>query len=179
MGRCKALLRVDGVPLIARHVQALRAVGLPVVVVTRPDADGVAVAEAARGATVVVHPSPDTTDMYGSLWAALSVVPRHHDLLVTPVDVPPASEALLRALMRWDGDRCGVVPHGNDGDGHPVRVRRAALTEAPAEGLRTVLRGAERMAWPAAVAVDFDDPAAWRRFLDSLRGTTRREEESG
>lgn len=163
MGRCKALLDVDGTPLIRRHLDVLAALG-PVVVVTGAERDAV---EAQVGASVVVHnPRWASTMPADSLQLALLAHPELRGVLVTPVDVAPVSAELAGAL--W-GREASVVPRGPSGDGHPVwlgaaDVRRARRQAHP-HGLRGQLVHAERWSVGRDVGSDFDDPGAFQAFL--------------
>ncbi len=159
MGRPKALLDVDGRPLVARHVEAMRAAGARVRVVLGGHGEAVAAA-LPPGVEVRWNRDWARTDMRASLALGLADLPDAAPVLVTPVDAPPAPAEVLAALLRQGPP---AVPAFAGRDGHPVLVRagpaRAALARAP---LRDHLREAARVAvdWPDAV-LNLNDPAAW------------------
>ncbi len=168
MGEPKALLRLpDGRTLLQAHVDALRAVCDPIVVVG--GAHTTQLRASLRSAVTWVH-NPDwaTTWPSDSLALALGAT-EARCALVTPVDAPPATAADLTALaaapsaavMSWQGQ-----------PGHPVRLDQGLVTRLCAGpvpgGLRTLLHDAESI--PAAgpdVLQDLDTPARWRAWLAS------------
>jgi molybdenum cofactor cytidylyltransferase len=165
MGSPKGLLRLDGHPLLRRHVDALRPVASHIVVIVGAEVDRQRGVLGGR-ATVVVsrhwreeHPSD-------SLRRAFEASGIHGWCWVTPVDVPPARPSTLRALL---GARANV-PTGPMGNGHPVLlspalVRRVRHGEA-ADGLHHLLADAKTVVvtdrW---VSNDFDTPAEWDAFV--------------
>lgn len=175
MGRAKALVPIEGVPLLARHVAALSAFELYVVVGF----------EAARHREilpphirVVENPSWRTDAMSDSLRRALAGISADA-ALVTPVDVPPADPGTSTALLEAGAPAIPVDPSGREG--HPVLVDAAILSrlrEAPVPGgLRTLLAGARRVPvvqWDAGL--DFDDPASLAAWESArLTRTPRRD----
>ncbi len=115
MGTPKALLEVEGRPLILWHVAAFHAVGLRVHVVLGAHAERVA-AVLPDDVSRFVNLHWEVTGPAESAWIALRELGA---ALLTPVDVPPASPGDLRRLLAADGSavlRCGGV------DGHPVRL---------------------------------------------------------
>jgi CTP:molybdopterin cytidylyltransferase MocA len=130
MGGPKALVELDGEPLVARALRTLRAGGLdPRLVVLGAEADrvGGVVAGADPGASVVV--APDWADGMGaSLRAGLAAVPGDVDaVLVLLVDTPGISaEALARVAAA--ADPAGLVRGSYGGrPGHPVVLGAAHL----------------------------------------------------
>lgn len=163
MGRCKALLPLDGRPLVAHHVQAL-ATHCEVVVLTGADAAAVQHAVDVR---CVHNPDWASTGPLDSLRVGLRAFPQAERVVVSPVDVPPVRDEALSRLLSATGS---AVPVGPDGvAGHPVLLAGAELArvrrEAVSGGLRVVLAGAERVAVPGAVGGDFDTPAAFAAFV--------------
>ncbi len=101
------------------------------------------------GAELVCSSEPDEDGPAGSIAAAVAyVAPTANSwLLLSPVDVPPASTATVRALRDAvngrDDARASRPVHGGRG-GHPVLVRAGVLVDAYRDGrppLRQVLRG--------------------------------------
>ncbi len=171
MGSPKALLPWAGGTLLNAHLAALAPFARRLVVVVGADAEQV-VATLPPGVDVVYNPDWATSGPSDSARLALSA---HADApaLVTPVDVVPASAAVLAQLALA---HTSAVPRGPDGrDGHPVVLDAVSvarlLAGAPlAEGLRTLLRDAPRLevAEPL-VAVDFDTPTALAEVRARLR----------
>ena len=163
MGRPKGLEPWRGVPMLRAHVDAASAAGLRVRVVLGP--------EVARhlevlppGVEIVWNAAWTRTDMatsasmglQGLVWA-----------LVTPVDVPPPSPALLDALLRQDGP---AVPTHDGRDGHPVRVHAEDDGTHPRARLDLRLQDARRVPVDdASVLGDLDTPEDWQTALSDAR----------
>lgn len=115
MGRPKALLEVDGVPLVVHHARAFAALGLRVSVVLGAHSPAVA---AMLDATVRVVINPDwaSTD---PAWSAYLGLQACGPALFTPVDVPPARTADLLRLCAGEGPAV-LAYRGHPG--HPVRL---------------------------------------------------------
>lgn len=146
MGAPKALLPVNGVPLLLAHVAAFRAVGLSTTVV-------VGAFEAECRAIL----PPDVCVLVNRRWAdthpsdsADLALADAGTVLLTPVDVPPAAPATLRRLLAAEGD---AVPTWEGQDGHPVR-----LVPPHPLGMRLDLRLA------TAERVPVDDPDCVRNL---------------
>ncbi len=115
MGRPKALLALGGVPLVVAQIRAFEAVGLRVTVVLGAHAETIAAALPA-GVRRVFNPGWEGTGPAESAAIGLAGL---GPALLTPVDVPPASAADLRALIAASGP--AVLTFGGH-DGHPVRL---------------------------------------------------------
>lgn len=164
MGRPKGLLVLDGVPLLRAHVDAFRAAGLPVTVVL-----GNAALEHFRtlpsGVRVVFNFRWKCTDMAHSAALALEGA---GDVLLTPVDVPPARPETLARLLAAPGP---AIPTWNGQPGHPIRL--CAPHPDVADGGR-VPRLEDRVAGATRVPVDDPDcvrnlnrPEEWAAWLAS------------
>ena len=127
MGDPKGLRRVDGVPLLRRHVDILRDAGLAVTVVLGARAQE-HLAVLPPGTRVVLNLAWATTDMADSAAMGLEGL---GPALLTPVDVPPARRETLDVLLAAAGP--AVPTHGGQ-DGHPVRL------EPPHARARLVVR---------------------------------------
>jgi molybdenum cofactor cytidylyltransferase len=153
MGGPKALLCVDGSPLVVQHVRRLREARCDRIVVVVPSG--------ARAKVVVdaVVLARDTPSQAHSLVEAVRALGPCDRVLVTPVDFTPARIETLNALAARDGQV--VVPRYHGRRGHPVLVRRNVLRgyeRGEARPLREVLAGAR------VLEVDIDDPAVLRDY---------------
>jgi len=155
MGRPKALLEVDGVPLVVHHARAFAALGVRVSVVLGAQASAVA-AVLDGSVRVVVNPEWSTTD---PAWSAHLGLQACGPALLTPVDVPPARAADLLRLCAGDGPAV-LAYRGHPG--HPVRL------EPPHAHLRldVRLRGARlvEVEDPTRLA-NLNTPAQWEAWL--------------
>ena len=156
MGGPKALLEHGGRSLLAQHVDAFAALGIPRYVVVRPEL--VAHLRGSLGDAVLVESDADFQS--GSLARALAVLPAELErVFVTPVDLPPPARSTLLALEAALGDaHDAVTPRYRGKGGHPVLLRprsfAALLRSAEPPSLRSLLEamGARRL------RVDVDDP---------------------
>ncbi len=185
MGGPKALVELDGEPLVARGLRALRDGGLdPRVVVLGADADDAraAVAGADPGATVVV--AGDWADGMGaSLRAGLAALgvgdatgPAVDAVLVLLVDTPGIGPAAL-ARVAAAATRDGLVRGSYDGrPGHPVLLGAAHLAGVAAAahddvGARGYLAGRDDVrpveVGDVATRDDVDTPADLARVSGS------------
>lgn len=162
MGRPKAAVELDGVPLVARGVRALRDAGLdPVVVVLGAGLPGVAELLPA-GTRWVPAPGWDTEGQAASLRAGLDALADTDAdaALVALVDTPGIGPAALARVAAHATDASVLARGAVDGRaGHPVMlgrehwadVRAAAQGDAGARGF---LRGRDDV-----LAVDIGDVA--------------------
>lgn len=167
MGRPKLLLRVGGVPLIARVVDALRdgGAGRVVVVVAPAGTPGATeVAELAEGrrAEVVVAPGP-TPDMRASVelgLAHLAAGPPPVAVLLAPGDSPGIGPGLVGRLVRRASESPGriVVPRHRGRSGHPVLIPWPLAARIPllpaGVGVNALMAGHADAVEP----LDADDP---------------------
>ncbi|MBL9037907.1 MAG: NTP transferase domain-containing protein [Archangium sp.] len=123
MGGAKALLMVDGVPLVMRHVAALRLAGVerPTVVV-RPE-----VARRLGGVELVVAETRSPAESLAAgarhLCARLGGL-GERSVLITPVDMQPVDPRTMDALAFALTDDVMVTTPAS---GHPVLIRGEAL----------------------------------------------------
>ena len=163
MGGPKALLLLDGMPLVELHVsRALEAGVEEVVVVASPDV-APRLLSLRAGLTVATSEAPDP---FGSLAVGLGrLAPEPEDedvVLVTPVDVLPARVETFAALLgAIEAGAPAAVPVHEGRGGHPVALGRRALAIGGASTLREVLAraGATRVAVDdPRVVTDLDTP---------------------
>nr|WP_228531075.1 MULTISPECIES: NTP transferase domain-containing protein [Myxococcaceae] len=180
MGGPKAVLCVEGLPLVAQHVARLAEVGCsPVVVVVPPQVHG-QVAQVLASWPYVRLVAAETASQAHTLAVAareLGPEPACERVVVTPVDLVPARvETLLALLGAVMGEVLCASPTYRGQGGHPV-VLRAALLEAylgagEPPPLRDVLEAAEQ----GRVRLEVEDPAVARDFdtaEELLRATGR------
>ena len=162
MGRPKALLDVNGRPLIRHHIEGLLGVCERCVVVLGGHADQI---RAVLPDTVEIRTNPDwrTSGPAESLLLALDTgVSR---AIITPVDVPPAPRAVLEALLSVGGP---AVPSWQGQDGHPVVVEAGARAVLTGGGfLRDALVGASRVdvRWSDTI-LNLNTPGQWSAWID-------------
>lgn len=170
MGGPKALLLWNDRPLASAHAAARREDCERTIVVTRAH-----IAEALRRADpdleLVVSTEPDELGPAGSIAAAVrsGALSRHAVVIVTPVDVMPASREVIEALAAATLRGEAAKPIRGGRAGHPVACRRALLEReygADAPPLRDVLGRLgdgciSVLVADPAVDGDLDTPEAW------------------
>ncbi|MBL8718472.1 MAG: NTP transferase domain-containing protein [Myxococcales bacterium] len=141
VGGPKALLLVEGLPLAALHAQRrLSREADRVVLVVRRDVAALLAPLLPDRVRVVVSEEDDALGPAGSLRAALRADAFGGDdhLLVTPVDVMPATARVARTLLAGLEDHDAARPER----GHPIALRGRVLDAgflASPEPLRAVL----------------------------------------
>ena len=173
MGAVKALLEVDGEPLVTRCVRLLRQAGAdPVLVVLGHHAARLEGPVQVAGARGVANPDPDG-DQLSSLLVGLEALPEGAPgVLVLPVDhglVREATIQLVAEAARVDPTRV-AVPSVDMRRGHPTWFPAGLFAElrdpALEGGARTVLRRQGEairhlvVEDPGAVQ-DLDTPGDW------------------
>ena len=168
MGGNKALLLLEGKPLVKAHIErALEAGCERVVVVTRADI-AARLGEIAQ-VTVV---SVDTDDQSKSLALGARKIGKRGDtqVLITPVDAPPVAKATIDALFQAiDGGADVATPLDGERGGHPVVCRAKILAvygkehddnlKPLNEVLRTLESSRKRVAVDdPRVGIDLDTP---------------------
>ena len=157
MGRDKALIAVDGVPLAVRAATALRDAGATAVVAIGGDLDALA----ALGLDARTDLDPGEGPL-GAILTAFAAAPT--DLVVVlACDLPLVDAATVRCLLQTIGDHAAAVPVTDRA--HPLcAVYRASRCGAPlgqafAAGERAVHRALEAL---DAVPVELPDPEVLR-----------------
>jgi molybdenum cofactor cytidylyltransferase len=168
MGGPKALLRVGDRTLTERHVERLLEAGCErVVVVTRPELATALVALLPPQSIVVEAATESPAESLAVAARCLESSSPTALVIVTPVDLLPATtatiERLLAAVRDADGVLAATPSHGGKG-GHPVVARLSILRAGLAQPLRDRLQalGAQRLRVVVddpAVIGDFDRPA--------------------
>lgn len=161
MGRPKALLEKHGQPLIVAHVQALEKRCNQIVVVLGAYATDIA-AVLPPTTRLVVNSQWKDTEFRDSLRMGLANVEGF--AFVTPVDVPPAPEHVLEALLKTGAPS---VPVYANRTGHPVLVD-AIHTERQLHSFRLdhIVASATKteVDWPHTV-LNINTPEQWESYL--------------
>jgi molybdenum cofactor cytidylyltransferase len=150
MGAVKQLVEIDGVPLVARAVDAaLGAMARPVVVVLGANAGRIG--ESLAGRPVIVAPNPGwsaglSSSVRAGLEAALEAEPALDAVLLAPIDQPALSSAIiarLAELHRTTGRIASARYNGRNGS--PAVFGRAHFENLRAlsgdQGARGLLNG--------------------------------------
>ena len=170
MGRPKALLELDGRPIVAWHCERLATVADEVVVATGAASLASAVPTWAR---IVHNEAWSTTEPRHSLLLAIAGLDPEAEIIATPVDVPPAPANVLEALLAAPADvvaERGAVVSYLDVPGHPIRMGAASLHAALRSGtLRDATARALRVPvdWPGAVQT-WNTADEWSAFVASV-----------
>jgi molybdenum cofactor cytidylyltransferase len=159
MGAAKLAMDVEGVPMLARTLAAVRAAGLPLLVVTGGHEAAV---RAVAGDVPMVHADGFEAGLAESLKAGLHAAPLDWDaLLVVLGDMPFVAADTLRTLALELGRGApAVVPVHAGERGNPAGFARAVwpalMTLDGDRGARGVL---DRL---GVVAVSVEDPGVLR-----------------
>ena len=189
MGTPKALLDYRGETFLDRLIRVLGAVTDPVIVVLGYHAAEIqsAAIQAAprRQANFVVNPAPERGQL-SSLQTGLAALPPDAlGFAFIPMDCPAVGEEtvarLAQAFLARDPQTLMVIPRCQDEKGHhrghPVFAARAIADEIlalpPGAQARDVIhRHVPRTQYldveDRGILADVDDPAAYRRLLESL-----------
>jgi len=180
MGGPKALLAVNGEPLVSQHVRRLQEAGCDlVVVVVRSDTESAVRAWCAAWSSVSVV-AAETTAPSESLGVGARSLGRLSDrnVFVTPVDLLPPQPATLAALWAALRDEtvAAATPRFRGRGGHPVLLRRRVLCDFVDRGHGS-LRDLLHALGPARRVVEVDDEAVigdFDRPVDLLPFAERR-----
>lgn len=161
MGGPKALLVIDGQPLVTAHAERLREVGCGAIVVVVRAAVARQVRDLLGNTPEALVCEADTPSMAASLVAALGcVTPRaSRVIVVSPIDMLPVRLSTLEALLSavTAPEVHVATPRYRARGGHPIVVRESllhAFREGYSGSLRDLLRGAEAH----RCRLDLDDP---------------------
>jgi len=179
-GRPKPLLELDGVPLVARVVDALQAVVVPpVIVVAGALRERIAQATATRPVRLLPQPDP-ASELIDSQRLGLAAVPPGHDVIVALADQPLLAPSSLQALAQaWAQRPEGVevlYPRVTGEPGNPVVASARAVAQVLASpsgiGLRQWREAHPSAAQPwdtedTAFTLDLDTPQDLLAFEQS------------
>jgi len=161
MGGPKALLVVDGQPLVTAHVQRLREAGCrPIVVVVRA-AIATQVRDMLRETPEAQVCAADTSSMAASLVAALGCIAPQSTraVVVSPIDTLPVRLSTLEALLMAVAapEVHAATPRYQARGGHPI-IARESLLQAFRDGYTGTLRDLLRASEAHRRRLDLDDP---------------------
>lgn len=175
MGGPKALLAVrwgdntGELPLAIAHAKTHLDGGAErVILVTKAEVAGVLAPFAQRGLDIVISSEPHEVGPAGSIRHALKMLGNHGDwLMIEPVDMPPSSAAIRKELLAGASrtptpDAVRPVYQGRRG--HPVLVRRSALTPMLDEQSPPKLRDLLHALGDKVIDVDVPDVRAVTGF---------------
>ncbi len=168
MGMPKALLPVEGGPLVCAHLRALAPCCDALIVVTGASAGAVAAAVSGWSVTLRENVEWARTGPRESLLCGLDGLSPTDTAVLTPVAAEPAPPAVRDALARAGAP---AVPVHRGARGHPVFVEvgpvRAALAEGP---LDRALRAAHTVDtdW-AGATTNLNTPAEWASWRAARR----------
>lgn len=174
MGGAKALLLVEGRPLVWWHVRRLLDAGCSHVTVVAQPHRAALIREQLNFESVDVIAAATKTQS-DSLAVALQAS-RADTLFITPIDLFPAELATLRRLREALSEVDACTPQFNGTGGHPVAISRSCLSSFDGtQSLHDVLRllGARRRRLAvddAAVLGDFDTPADFAAPVSFVHG---------
>ena len=167
MGQDKALLVLDGRPLVLHHIDAFAPWCQQTLVVLGAHAEKIS-ACLPPSVQTVHNPEWATTGPAESLLLALAHTDAVH-AWVTPVDTPPAPSEVLSALA---ATQAPCVPTHQGLPGHPVRLDLKATRAAlPGMTLRDVLATSRtvEVAWPGTL-LNLNTPSEWATWCTTRTG---------
>ena len=121
LGRPKALIEVEGTPVVRMLVNRIQEIGIDSVIVTRQELM-FDIAQTCQDSTIVVNPTPDLGRTGTIRCGILHLISqrggdRPFRLLIVPVDRPGFSTDTLRVLS--EQNQCSV-PSMDGRGGHPI-----------------------------------------------------------
>ena len=166
MGAPKALLNLQGEPIIERLLRAFCA-ALPRVIVV---ASGPTLAHLQGRMDITLVPGDPEAQMIDSLALAIERARSARSIVMQPVDAPFTSPEMISSLLRGAGDRPRAVAYEGRA-GHPALVPSALferVLEKPQGGLRALIADTiELVPWPdPSPLADLDTPEDYARALE-------------
>jgi CTP:molybdopterin cytidylyltransferase MocA len=179
MGSPKALLDYRGETFLDRLIRVLGTVSDPVIAVLGYHAAEIR-SRTRAGAHFVINPEPERGQL-SSLQTGLAALPAEAEgFAFMPIDCPAVHEDTVRSLAaafaRRDAATLFVIPRNSRKRGHPVfatrRIAEELLALAPTAQARDVVHGhVDRTQYvdvdDSGILVDVDDPAAYRRLVET------------
>ena len=176
MGRCKALLPIDGQPLIARLVATFRQAGIDRIgVVTGHYADELEPVLRELGVDAIANPAYER-GMYSSVQAGIAALPEDVTAcFLLPVDIPLVRPATIAALAAHFAAHAAPITYPRFGGrrGHPPLIARTLYAEILAGkgdgGLRALLQkhqanAADVDVLDEGVVLDMDTPEDYEQL---------------
>lgn len=176
MGRCKALLPMDGESVMARVVRTFRQAGIEkVAAVIGYDAGQIGPVLSQLGVEAIANPDYER-GMYSSVQAGVAALrPEVDACFLLPVDIPLVRPATIAALAtRFAAERAPITyPRFSGQRGHPPLISRSLFSEILAGkgdgGLRALLTNHQRAAsdvnvLDGGVVLDMDTPEDYEQL---------------
>ena len=184
MGTPKALLDYRGETFLDRLIRVLGAVTDPVIVVLGHHAAQIRLGIRSR-AQFVINPDPERGQLSSLQTGLAALPPEPEGLAFIPMDCPAVGEdtvaRLASAFLSRKAETLLVIPrykdHGGQHRGHPVFAAREIAAEilalpADAQARDVIHAHIPRTQYvdvdDRGILADVDDPAAYRRLLESL-----------
>jgi len=179
MGSDKALLDLNGKPVLERIVSSYQAVGIGQIVVVSGQ-NHAALVQLCLPVELVRNPAPEN-GMFSSIQTGVAALgPATDAFFVQPVDIPLVSPATLTGLLaalQQNPAVDGVIPTFCGKRGHPplLRMRRQQelLSADGAGGLRSLYCGWQMLELPSedqAVLLDMNTPEQYARLKGRIAG---------
>ena len=179
MGSDKALLDLNGKPVLERIVSSYQAVGIGQIVVVSGQ-NHAALVQLCLPVELVRNPAPEN-GMFSSIQTGVAALgPATDAFFVQPVDIPLVSPATLTGLLaalQQNPAVDGVIPTFCGKRGHPplLRMRRQQelLSAGGAGGLRSLYCGWQMLELPSedqAVLLDMNTPEQYARLKGRIAG---------
>lgn len=184
MGTPKALLDYRGETFLDRLIRVLGAVTDPVIVVLGHHAAQIraGVRGAAHGrAQFVVNPEPERGQLSSLQTGLAALSPDAEGVAFVPMDCPAVREEtaarLAQTFLARDPETLLVIPRRGNDRGHPVFAARAIVEEILALPSGAQARDVIHRHIPhtqyvdvddPGILTDVDDPAAYRRLLETI-----------
>jgi CTP:molybdopterin cytidylyltransferase MocA len=180
MGSPKALLDYRGEMFLDRLIRILGTMSDPVIAVLGYHAADIR-AQAGQGARIVVNPAPERGQLSSLQTGLAALPPQAEGFAFIPIDCPAVREdtarSLAAAFAARDTATLFVIPRFGDKRGHPVFATRQIAEELLALPLTAkasdVVHGhVDRTQYvdvdDPGILVDVDDPAAYRRLMETV-----------
>lgn len=161
MGQPKALLNLDGEPLVLRLVRTLVASGAVPCIVTVPEGEvGAQIRQVLQGTGAVVSLNTQAQlGLIGSIRSALDLLGDQAEaLLVSPVDAPFIDVDGAQRLFAAAGKQAIAVPQVGEKQGHPVVFGQSFFAALRAGAADHGAQNVVQQAGPALKQVPLDDP---------------------
>ncbi len=178
LGRHKALLVKEGIPLIRWTVNRLEEQGIKPIIVTRQELM-IEIALSCPSRTVIVNPKPDA-GRTGTIQCGILHINSEKEkikpyrLLMVPIDRPGFSDETLSKLV--DEERC-CVPAKEGRGGHPImlmpkEIKEILSEENPDRPLHEIVNPVHIEVKDTNLHVNLDREEDVEKWLNSIKSNT-------